>query len=200
MSLFGAYVFEGFCEYTVSLIGIFVVITKKCLWIKTTSSLCACFHMHTWTSVCWHFVDILHAFLNVCLCVQACASPHTWEWVIFSSASPAPNHLSQRGHHVLKPIISFQQLLGSSLCFPTMGPARQIHIHTQTKTTSATCSYQQAHADTRKTVTQTLALKSVKAFFLIGGNVAFITVPNSHLFGGSQSLWLVAALTWIALW
>lgn len=117
LSLLRAYVFEGFWKYTMFLIAF--IVDRYIDWDHKLS-LHVFSHAYIYVSAC---VDILCSFLNVCVCVCVCARlcEPTYVWVgDFACASPAPNHLSQRGHRVLKPIISFQQLLGSSLRFPTM--------------------------------------------------------------------------------
>lgn len=50
----------------------------------------------------------------------------------FSSESPVLNHLSQRDHRVLRPIVFFQQHLGFSHCLPTTAQQPNTHLHTNT--------------------------------------------------------------------
>lgn len=73
-------------------------------------------------------------------------------------------------------------------------PARQIHIHTLNHVCLTLLS---AGAHTNLTMTQMLALKTVKALFLTGEYQAFIRIPSGRLFGSSDSLWLVYAIHWM---
>ena len=103
----------------------------------------------------------------------------TYVWVgVCNSASPAPNHLSQRGSRVLKPIISFQQLLGFSLHFPTVVrhakytfTRKQWQCLPHAPVTRRAHTHTSAHTHTNLTIAKTLALKTLKRPSLIGGNV-----------------------------
>ena len=141
----------------------------------------------------------------VCVCVRVCTCKvvraHICASGWFRLCKPSTQPSVTKGppcseaNHLLPTASRILALLSNN------GPARQTHIHTQTMTTSATCSYQQAHTlpqthiHTNLTITQTLALKTVKAFSLIGENQAFIAVPRSRLFGSSEALWLVAVIS-----
>lgn len=70
------------------------------------------------------------------------------EWVLLDCASPAPDHLSRRSRRAQAPIISFQQLLGSSLRFPTMVSRAKMRTRAVRMTTCASCCYQRARTRT----------------------------------------------------
>lgn len=136
-------------------------------------------------------------FPNVCVCARLRESTlykPTYVWVgDFGCASPAPNHLSLRGQHVPKPIISLQQLLGSSLCFPTM--VQRANTHSRTKNDNVCLVLLSAGARANLTITQTLALKTVKVVCLGREYQAFIASSSGRLFSGSEKLWSLSAIS-----
>ena len=150
--------------------------------------------------MCGHFV-CLPDCVCVCVCVCKVVRAHICVSGWFRLCKPSTQPSVTKGppcseaNHLLPTASRILALLSNN------GPARQTHIHTRRMTTSATCSYQQAHTltHTNLTITQTLALKTVKALSLIGENLAFIAVPSSRLFGSSESLWSVAAISWVVL-
>ena len=140
VSLFSAYVFEGFCEYTMFPIAFFVVITEDTCIDKDRK-----LSLHVFSHVIGARVDISHAFLNVyvraCAVVPAHICVSGWFRLCKPSTQPSvtkgppcseANHLLPTASRILAPLSN-------------NGPARQTHIHTRRMTTSASCSYQQAH-------------------------------------------------------
>lgn len=113
--------------------------------------------------------------------VRARAGPCVWERGLLDCASPAPNHLSWRSRRAQAPIISFQQLLGSSLRFPTMvSHAKKARSHSKNDGVRLVLLSAGVHANSA--VVQTLALKSSESLSLAGKQHAFITIPCGRVF------------------
>lgn len=101
--------------------------------------------------------------------------------MLLDCASPAPNHLSRRSRRAQAPIISFQQLLGSSLRFPTMGSrAKTARSHSKNDGVRLVLLSAGVHANSA--VVQTLALKSSGSLPLAGKRRAFIPIPCGRVF------------------
>lgn len=110
--------------------------------------------------------------------MQACAGPHMWEWVLLYCVSLAPNHLSRRCRRVRAPVISVQQLLGSSLCFPTMVPRAKTHSQDD----NVCLVLLSADAHVNSAVAKRPALKGAAALPLAGATRAFIVIPCGRVF------------------
>lgn len=180
------------CRYSVLSLSTRRCRLPFCSWIrgkiKSTNSPLMCFDIRAYmAALVWAFLSCL---VNVCVCVCVGLCEPTYVRVgDFGCASPAPNHLSQRGHRLSEPIISVQQLLGSSLCFPTMARPRQ-NAHSHTGNDNVCLALLSAAEHTSLTITQTLVPKTVNALFpLLEKTGAFHrNFQVSRSLGGSEAL------------
>lgn len=112
----------------------FLLLPKICIETKTTHPLLMRFHMHSGhRCMCRHYACLPERVsVRVCVCMCKVVRAHICVSGWFRLWKPSTQPSVTQGHRVLKPIISFQQLPGSSLCFPTMvRHAKHTYTHKQ---------------------------------------------------------------------
>lgn len=123
----------GFCRYTMFLIASFAV-----RYIYKDHKLSKC----SYGSAC---VNIFF-FLPVCVCARLCEPTYVCGWFRLCKPSTQPSVTKgppcSEANHLLPTASRFLAPLSNN------GLARQTHFHTLRMTTSASCSCQQAHAQT----------------------------------------------------